>query len=99
MGHTIYFQNTEKTQQTLLITMSYSFNAYYYLFNPTLHSEKTGTQLQQPLTDAIASMKRQYHTLTESKDPLKAVPGNYVQLLQLMLNYAKQHPTWVFHCE
>ena len=79
--------------------MSYSFNAYYRVFNPTLYGDKTGEQLQQPLTDAIASMKRQYHNLTESKDPLKAVPGNYVQLLQLIHGYAKQHPSWVFRCE
>ncbi len=99
MGHDIYFQNSDGTMQTPIISMSYSYNAFYYVFNPTVYAGKTGEELQQPLKTSIAAMKRMYHSLTESKDPLKALPGNYVQFLTLIESYAKQHPTWTFYCE
>ena len=99
MGQDIYFQSSDGTMQTPVISMSYSYNAFYYVFNPTLFSDKTGAEMQQPLHTAIASMKRIYSSLTESKDPLKAVPGNYVQFLTLIEIYAYGHPTWIFHCE
>jgi hypothetical protein len=99
MGFDIYFQSSDGTMQTPLISMSYSYNAFNHAFNPTFHEGKTGEELQQPLKAAIAKMNRMYHSLTESKDPLKAVPDNYVNFLNLILNYAKSHPTWLFHCE
>ena len=99
MGHDIYFQSSDGTMQTVRISMSYSYNTFYYIFNPTVHAGKTGEELQQPLKTSIAAMKRIYHTLTESKDPLKAVPGNYIGMLVLIENYAKLHPTWTFYCE
>ena len=99
MGHDLYFTCPSGTAQTSSINVSYSFNAFYYVFNPTAFKNATGADLAPTLVDAINRMNRFAGALETSKDPLKAVPGNYLKILQFLLDYAKAHPTWVFHCD
>jgi hypothetical protein len=99
MGHDLYFVCPTGTAQTGAINVSYSFNPFYYIFNPTTQKKATGAELTPILTDAINRMNRVFMTLEPSKDPLKAIPGNYSKVLNLLLAYAKEHPTWIFHCD
>jgi hypothetical protein len=99
MGHDIYFFNPETSDTTPTINVSYSFNCFYNTFNPTIHTKKKAREVIEPLKAAIAYMVRNYPSQTESKDPYKPVPGNYVQFLKLMLSYAEKHPDWTFYCE
>jgi hypothetical protein len=99
MGHDIYFFDPETSDRTAAIQVSYSFNCFYSAFNPTVHDKKKARDVIEPLKAAIAYMLRAYPLQQESKDPLKAVPGNYVQFLKLMLSYATKHPDWNFYCD
>lgn len=99
MGHDLTFVCPSGTAKTPAINVSYSFNAFYYIFNPTTQKNATGADLAPILTNAINRMNRIFMTLETSKDPLRAVPGNYNKVLTLLLTYAKSHPTWIFHCD
>jgi hypothetical protein len=100
MGHDLYFTCPTGTAQTSTIHVSYSFNAFYHFFNPTTTAKNTtGADLAPVLTDAINRLNRRAMTLETSKDPLKPVPGNYAQIMNFLLSYAKVHPTWIFHCD
>lgn len=99
MGYDLFFVCPTGTAQTSQINVSYSYNAFYSVFNPALSKGQTGNELAPVLDAAIQRMKRVYYSLTTSKDVLKALPGNYVQVLTLLHAYAKDHPTWIFHCD
>ena len=99
MGHGIYFFDAETSARSVAIQLSYSYNCFYNAFNPTVHTKKKARELVEPLKAAIAYMLRHYPSQTESKDPFKPVPGNYVQLLKLILSYAEKHPSWTFCCD
>ncbi len=99
MGHDIYFYDSETSDHTPEINVSYSYNCYYNVFNPTIHTKKKARDMIEPLKTAIAHMLRAYPLQQESKDPFKPVPGNYVQFLKLMLSYATKHPDWNFYCD
>ena len=99
MGHDLYFLCATGTSRTVAINVSYSFNTFYYIFNPTTQKNTAGADLAPILTEAINRMNRIFMTLEPSKDPLKVIPGNYYKALNLLLTQAKEHPTWIFHCD
>ncbi len=82
-----------------MVTVSYSYNLFYHIFNPTLFKGQTGEELAVVLASAINRMNRTFMTLETSKDVLKALPGNYVDILMTLLQFAKRHPSWIFQCD
>ncbi len=94
MGYDVYFQSTDARARTTILNMSYSYNAFYSVFNFTKYKGKTGEELAPSIKAAIAELTRQYPSLTTSKDPYKPLPGNYVAYLTFLLEFAVKHPSW-----
>jgi hypothetical protein len=99
MGYDIYFRSPDLLANTVVIHATYSFNVFYTIFNIPNFKGQTGDALQPQLKTAIAAMNKEYRILEQSKDPYKPTPGNYLQVLTILYNYAKLHPTWIFHCD
>ncbi len=99
MGYDIFFTSVAESAQTVKMNISYSFNAFYRYFDMPRYRGKTAVEMIAPLEAGIAELKRVFHNLEITKDPLKATPGNYHQFLTYILHTAKMHPTWIFHCD
>jgi hypothetical protein len=96
MGYDVYFQSTDAHARTSILNLSYSYNAFYSVFNFTKYKGKTGAEMVEPFKAAIAELTRHYPTLATSKDPYKPLPGNYVAYLKMLQEFAEKHPTWIF---
>ena len=99
MGYDVFFTSVEEAAQTPKMDISYGFNAFYRYFDLPRYRGKPASDMIAPLESGIAELKRVFHSLETTKDPLKPTPGNYSAYLTYLLSAAKAHPTWIFHCD
>ena len=95
MGYDVYFKSTPESAQTLVLTISYSYNAYYKAFDLPRYRGKRAEEVIPALETGMKELERVYHNLSVTKNTLNATPGNYHQYLTLLLHYAKAHPSWI----
>lgn len=97
MGYSLLFKHESNT--TKIVEMSYGYNLYRNIFDPTPHKGKSGEEMTAVLNNALEHIDAKYRIRSSTRDLLKPSIGNLEILLRTLLEEAKTNPTWIFHVE